>query len=95
MKSPTPGVTRSPPGHGKMGKMGKMGGNGGKWGEMGKNGGKWRKMEENGEKWRKMGQNEGLYDAGACPSATATSLTTDMIATQAFGRRCIQSKDSY
>ena len=56
-----------------------MGGNGGKRGETG--GG--------------MGGNAGVWDARARLFATVTSLTTDMIATQAFGRRCIQSEEAF
>ena len=39
-----PKVSGSPPGHGKIGQMGKMGENWGKWGKTGENGGKWGKM---------------------------------------------------
>ena len=56
-------VSQSPAGHGKLGEMGKMGGNGGKWGEMG---GKWGEMggggwgEMGGGEWGGMGGNGGL-----------------------------------
>ena len=58
-----------------------MGGTGGKWGETGESGGK-------------MGVNAGVWDARAHLLATFTSLMTHMIATQALGRRCIQSAQS-
>ena len=45
-----PGVSKCLLRHGKTGRMGKMGENGGKWGEMGENGGKWGKTGENGGK---------------------------------------------
>ena len=60
----------------------------GKMGKMGKMGGKWGKMGENGGKC-------GVWDARARLLATVTSLTTHMIATQAFSRRCIQSEESF
>ena len=76
----------------KMGKIGEMGGNGGKWGETGGNGGKWGKTGGNGGE---MGGNAGVWDAKARLFATVTSLTTHMIATQAFGMQCIQSEESF
>ena len=42
-----------------------------------------------------MGGNAGVWDARARLLATVTSLTTHMIATQAFSRRCIQSEESF
>ena len=45
-----------------------------------------RKREKTGGKWREMWG----YGMHARLIATVTSLTTHMIATQAFGRRCIQ-----
>ena len=77
----------------------KNGKNGGKWGKMGENGGKWGKMGEkrgeSGKNGGEMGGNAGVWDARARLLATVTSLTTHMIATQAFSRRCIQSEESF
>ena len=87
-----PGVSKSFLGHGKMGKMGEMGENGGKWGKTGKNGENRGKTGENGGE---MGGNAGVWHARARLLATVTSLTTHMIATQAFSRRCIQSEESF
>ena len=56
-----------------------MGENRGKWGEMGS----------------EIGGNAGVWDARARLTVIVTSLTTHIIATQAFGRRCIQSEESY
>ena len=58
-------------------------------------------MGENGRKLGKTGETGGnggkcgVWDARARLLATVTSLTTHMIATQAFGRRCIQSEESF
>ena len=73
-------------------KNGENGGNGGKWGKMGENGEKRGKTGGNGGE---MGGNAGVWHARARLLATVTSLTTHMIATQAFSRRCIQSEESF
>ena len=52
-----------------------------KWGKWGETGGNGGKTGENGGE---MGGNAGVWDARA-----------HMIATQAFGRRCIQSEESF
>ena len=62
---------------------------------MGENGEKRGKTGKNGENGGEMGGNAGVWHARARLLATVTSLTTHMIATQAFSRWCIQSEESF
>ena len=59
--SPPPNSPNQDFGGCKMGKLGQLERNGGKWGGTGENGGKWAEIRENAEKWRKMGRDRGKW----------------------------------